>query len=95
MRNFHAQLDSILGLLVKIHMEENCGIAMNVRIGNVMKNVIVRCPVAYIVGDCEGSDKLCGKYGTHNLEAGRLSHHCDCSPKSGDNPDIKCKRNIN
>jgi hypothetical protein len=69
-RNFHSQVEAILGSLVKV--QEEFGFEMDMRIGNLVKTVHVYCPVASAIGDCQGSDKLCGQYaGKPNVQRNR------------------------
>lgn len=51
----------------------------------------IRCPVAFIIGDCKGSDLLAGKYGGHNSQ--RISRNCDCHFDDADNPNQICEFN--
>ena len=46
----------------------------------------MKVPVAFIIGDTEGHNKLCGKYGSHNKGAARVCRYCDCSFNNLDKP---------
>ena len=91
MRNFHAQLDAILASLRIVHI--NGGVLLTVIIGNKMKEVIVKCPIAFIVGDYERNYQLCGKYKSHSVKTARISRFCETSPQDADNPDVCCIKN--
>ena len=45
--------------------------------GKIWK-VKMRFAIAFVVGDTELHDKLCGKYGVRNDKVERLCRHCDC-----------------
>jgi len=51
----------------------------------------LKVPIAFIVGDCEGNDRLCGRYGTHNLGNALVCRDCDCSTDDADDPLIICE----
>ncbi len=92
-RNLHFQLHAILGSLIEVH-HGICGIPMKLQIKNYIKEVLVRVPIAFIVGDCEGNDKLCGKYSSHSLGTGRISRACSCPPENADDPYHICPLNL-
>jgi hypothetical protein len=54
-----------------------------------IQNVNLVLPVAFITGDCKGSNALCGMY--NGSKAAKISRGCDCSFLDADNPDIICK----
>ena len=48
-----------------------------------------KVPIAFIVGDVEGHDKLCGRYKVHhNIK--QLCHKCDCLLEDVDDPNVCC-----
>ena len=50
-----------------------------------------KVPIAFIVGDVEGHDKLCGRYKVHhNIK--QLCHECDCLLEDADDPNVCCIR---
>ena len=60
-RNYHKQLDVIFKPLVDV--QTNVDKRLNSRIGNaVYTNVMVKCPILYVIGDTLGMDMLCGRY---------------------------------
>ena len=50
----------------------------------------MKVPIAFIIGDCEGHDKLCGRFGTHHLENAMVCRDCDCSTNDLDDPNVSC-----
>jgi hypothetical protein len=48
-----------------------------------------KVPLCFIIGDVEGHDELCARYGSH--QSHRLCRECDCLTASSDNPDINCR----
>ena len=48
-----------------------------------------KVPIAFIVGDVKGHDKLCGRYKVHhNIK--RLCHECNCLVEDADDPNVCC-----
>ena len=47
--------------------------------------VKLKFAIAYVIGDTELHDKLCGKYGVRNASVKKLCRHCDCSRENTDN----------
>ena len=48
-----------------------------------------KVPIAFIVGDVKGQDKLCGRYKVHhNIK--QLCHECDCLIEDVDDPNVCC-----
>ena len=47
-------------------------------------------PVACVVGDCEGADKLCGRYGSHGLNVNLVCRDCNCPTERSNNPSVIC-----
>ena len=47
-------------------------------------SVKMRFAIAYVIGDTELHDKLCGRYG--NRQTGKICRHCKCDPDNLSNP---------
>ena len=47
--------------------------------------VKMKFAIAYVVGNTELHDKLCGKYGVRSGKVERLCRHCNCSTENTDN----------
>lgn len=54
------------------------------------RDVILKLPVQLIIGDCEGHDKLCGRYMSHSQNVKGLCRDCDVPTQHADNVDWKC-----
>jgi hypothetical protein len=54
--------------------------------GEEAKDVILFFPIQFIIGDCEGHDKLCGSFSSHNNTPG-LVRDCDIPTAIGDDHD--------
>ena len=48
--------------------------------------VKMKFSIAYIIGDTELHDKLCGSYGCRNEKVKQLCRHCNCPTNSSSNP---------
>ena len=46
--------------------------------------------LCYIIGDCEGQDLLCGRYGNHTSRVKRISRQCDCPTDRADDHTYDC-----
>ena len=51
---------------------------------------MLKVPVAFVVGDCEGNDKLCGRFGTHQLGNSLVCRDCNCPTDRSDDPIVRC-----
>jgi hypothetical protein len=65
------------------HFPDNCDELSNCR-------VVLRLPIQLIIGDCEGHDKLCGRYRIHGQNVKGLCRDCDIPTVNADNVDWKC-----
>ncbi len=84
-RHYHACLDVILQSLVKA---QQTGIVMRLRLGNHLKTVRVKVPVAFVIGDAKSGDMLCGRYGNYNTS--RISRACDAHSSNCSNTEVHC-----
>jgi hypothetical protein len=67
------------------------GIKTTININGSSYHVTLKVPLALAIGDCEGNDKLCGRYGTHQLGNTLVCHDCNCPTLSSDLPDVVCQ----
>ena len=79
-RDYHVMLKEVLGSLIEIHRDPYLLDDFHLRIGNKVKLVNLRVPVAFVIADTQGADKLCGRYVSYNDLIQRLHRSCKCSP---------------
>jgi hypothetical protein len=84
---YHRVLGSILSGLVSAH--KNGGIKTSLLYKNVEEKYCFKVPLAFVIGDVEGHDVLCGCYHTHSTKT--LSRECNCSMEDADNHDVECE----
>jgi hypothetical protein len=65
------------------HFADNCGELSNQR-------VVLRVPIQLIIGDCEGHDKLCGRFKSHAQNVKGLCRDCNIPTANADDVDWKC-----
>ena len=89
-RNYHRALRLILS---RIKQEQNRGgITTNICInGNMHEDMVFKIPVVVVLGDCEGSDDLCGRYKSHSGLVKSLCRDCDCPTAEADSPNVICR----
>ena len=79
-RNYHTMLEFLLQDLIEIHTNPEIFDNFPLRIGNHVKVVNLRFPVAFIISDTQGADKLCGRYLNYKQTVQRLHRTCLCPP---------------
>lgn len=90
-QNVHLQLAKILESFMDA--QQNGGLEMHVRIDGQVKYTKVVVPLAFVVGDCQGQDKLCGQYGG-KTGVKCLSRVCDVSFEESDDPANRCAKRV-
>ena len=63
----------------------------NLRIGDIPKRVHLHLPVAFVVTDTQGADKLCGHYLVYKKAVSHIHRACDCSGKNSSSTTKKCQ----
>lgn len=86
-RNYHKCMSVILDPETMKELEE--GFLAPVRMGDEVRWMLVKCPVALFVGDGKSNDTLCGRYGSR--KSGRVSRACNCPFSELDNPNHDCQ----
>jgi hypothetical protein len=89
-RNYHTMLEYLLQDLIALHANPSQFDNFPLRIGNHVKLVNLRFPVAFIISDTQGADKLCGRYVSYNDRIKRLHRSCLCSPANATNTTDQC-----
>jgi hypothetical protein len=69
------------------HLFEN----FPLRIGNFVKNVNLRFPLAFVISDTQGADKICGRYVSYIDKIQRLHRMCQCHPSNATNTIAACQ----
>jgi hypothetical protein len=83
----HHFLDVLLSGLVKAQQEGGLTAPILTKDGR-QSRLCFKVPLCYVIGDVEGHDDLCARYGSHMTY--RLNRECDCLTDSADNPDVMC-----
>ena len=83
----HRFLDVLLSGLVKAQQEGGLTAPILTKDGR-QSRLCFKVPLCYVIGDVEGHDDLCARYGSHMTY--RLNRECDCLTDSADNPDVVC-----
>ena len=87
MRMYHKQLSAILASLAT-HTDKLKNVAIPFK--NKVQYFDIVCPILYIIADTEGADKICGRYGSHNLKIQRHCRMCDVNSANLDNEKYDC-----
>jgi len=59
-------------------------------LGNKFKYVNLKVPLAFIIGDSQGGDNICGCSAYYNKDAHRISQMCDVTPCQYGNAAVDC-----
>ena len=87
MIDFHTILKVILRSLVST--QQKGGVLWDLEYKGKVHRVNLKLPICVIIGDAQGQDKLCAKYGSNNVDM--LCRSCDCTMENADNPFYKCQ----
>ena len=77
-RNYHAMLELILQDVLGLQTKPDAFNNFPLRIGNHVHYVNIRFPVAFVISDTQGADKLCGRYISYSIKVQRLHRLCTC-----------------
>ena len=89
--HYHEIIQCILSELHDV--QKRGGIRMILPFQSCMKEVLVKFPIAFIVGDTIGNDKLCSRYQNYTptqLENTGVSRDCICTYKYAGKHNYKC-----
>jgi hypothetical protein len=90
-RNYHLLVESILSSLIEVHRNPSILDNFHLRIGNHVRKVNLRVPVAFVVSDTQGADKLCGRYLNYTDKVCRLHRSCVCPQGSAADYNHVCR----
>ena len=57
-------------------------------------HVHMKFAIAYVIGDTDLHDQLCGRYGSYSLKTAHLCRHCDCPTLESVNPRYQTQCNL-
>jgi hypothetical protein len=83
MENYHHIMHVILKSLTKTQAQG--GFQWQLQYKGQTRTLMFKVPVAIIVGDSLGHDKIVGQY-THYQNVGKLCHYCNCSYQQANKP---------
>jgi hypothetical protein len=91
MKNYHAQLETMLRILGKVQSGEDTRLK-NVEVNLFGKQMIldVICPILFISVDTPAADKLCGHYSNYTGVIRHPTVSCDITVDQLDNPHFHC-----
>jgi hypothetical protein len=90
-RNYHLMLKHLLGGLLEVQHNTCLLDGFHLRIGNYVSVVNLRVPVAFVVADTQGADKLCGRYVSYSDKVSRLHRSCLCAPQDATDTNQVCE----
>jgi hypothetical protein len=85
-RNYHKCMERALQSLKDC--QRAGGVTTFLRLGNDIRRLQLKVPVAFILGDAKSQDHLCGRYGGHNTQ--RMCRACDVSFEDSDKTKYEC-----
>jgi len=74
-----------------VEAQHQGGIQRTLNIKGKAHRVTLKVPISIVIGDCEGNDKLCGRYGTHQKGNALVCRDCDCPTSLSDVCNISCQ----
>jgi hypothetical protein len=88
---YHRVLGKILSGVVRAQKNGGikCGVMDQLDADGVERVFTFKVPLAFVIGDVEGHDVLCGRFKTHNTHM--LSRECNCTLDDADNHKVKCQ----
>ena len=86
-RNYHKCLNVALQSLKEC--QQSGGVTTFLRLGNDVRHLQLKVPVAFILGDAKSQDHLSGRYGGHNTA--RMCRACNISFKNADDTMHECQ----
>jgi len=90
-RNYHHMLKHLLRGVLELQQDYSKLDNFPLRIGNHVRYVNLRIPIAFIISDTQGADKLCGRYVSYTDKIKRLHRSCMCSPLQASDSEHICE----
>jgi hypothetical protein len=88
MQEYHDILRFLMNDLKKIQVE---GFPWVLDVGEGRKqNVVLKMPLQFVIGDCEGHDKLVGRFKGHTMNIKGLCRDCNIPTVDSDDVDWLC-----
>jgi hypothetical protein len=89
-RNYHKVLRIVLQGVMEVH--NNPYILQNhfIQIGKRVQKRNIHVPIAYIIADTQGADKLCGRFISYRSDLSRIHRTCYCDSSTASDLSIEC-----
>jgi hypothetical protein len=85
-RHYDKCMDAALSSLIEC--QKGGGLITFLCLGNDIRNLQLKVPVAFVLGDAKSQDHLAGRFGAHNTR--RMCRACDVSYEESGNVDYTC-----
>lgn len=87
-QDYHDMLKEIFG---ELRVLQETGICCDLVLDDVEHNNVLLYPdIQYIIGDCEGNDKLCGRFASHSTDTPWLCRDCNVPSQQGHDHMFQC-----
>ena len=86
-RNYHKCFN--VGISSFKQCQKEGGFVTFLRLGNDIRQLLIKIPLAFVLGDAKSQDHLCGRFGGHNTS--RMCRACHVSFQDSDDTTHKCK----
>lgn len=70
--------------------QKDNALIISLTLGNETKNVNLKVPLAYIIGNIQGGDNICGKSAYYNADAKHICRMCNATPKAYNSKEADC-----
>ena len=91
MNDYHAQIEFILKASGFLHIQKH-GLACDIHHkGTVYRDTLLRLYVPFVIGDTEGHDYLCARYGSRSHGVAQICRACNCPTLSSGDENIKSR----
>ena len=87
----HQVLKTILASFVKFQKEDHMK-PISLAFGNNKRNMVLKTPCFFIIGDMQGGDKMASSSVCYSNKINRLCRKCNIRGKDSGNPNIECQK---